>query len=122
MELTHLLDTSVLIDSAGLQLDERARVGTSVVCVGELQAGVLIARAADLRAQRLQRLTAVTTTLPVIGVDARVASSYGALRAASGRAPANDLWIAATAIAHDLTLVTRDEHLSRLPGVMSALV
>jgi tRNA(fMet)-specific endonuclease VapC len=34
----------------------------------------------------------------------------------------SDLWIAATALAHDLTLVTADEHQARLPLVRSELV
>jgi predicted nucleic acid-binding protein len=29
----------------------------------------------------------------------------------------NDLWIAATALAKDLTLVTRDQHFSRITGL-----
>jgi tRNA(fMet)-specific endonuclease VapC len=38
------------------------------------------------------------------------------------RAPSNDLWIAATALAHDVTLVTRDERLAALPLVRARLV
>lgn len=122
MELTHLVDTSVLIDPAALELGETALLVTSVICLGELQAGVLLARTARVRAARLERLTAVTAILAALGVDGRVASSYAKLRAASGRAPANDLWIAATAQAHGLTLLTRDAQLARLPGIDADLV
>ncbi len=44
-------------------------------------------------------------------------AAFGELRRASGRAPSNDLWIAATALAHDLTLVTRDDRLAAVPLV-----
>jgi len=44
-----------------------------------------------------------------------VAARYGELRTATGRQPANDPWIAATALAHDFTLITADERLAFLP-------
>ena len=40
----------------------------------------------------------------------------------AGRAPSNDLWIAATALAHDLELVTRDERQASLPLVRTCLI
>jgi hypothetical protein len=42
-------------------------------------------------------------------------SPYSELRAASGRQPTNDLWIAATALAYDFTLITGDEGQATLP-------
>jgi hypothetical protein len=47
--------------------------------------------------------------------------ALAALKAATGRHPANDLWIAATALAHDLTLVTADERQAALPLVRARL-
>jgi tRNA(fMet)-specific endonuclease VapC len=36
----------------------------------------------------------------------------------SGRPiPQNDLWFAAIAIEHDMTLVTRDKHFGEIPGL-----
>src|ERR1039457_3155497 len=35
--------------------------------------------------------------------------------------PDNDLWIAAVAIEHDLTLVTRDRHFDKLPQLRRAM-
>jgi predicted nucleic acid-binding protein len=57
----------------------------------------------------------------VLDIDRSVAACYGELRAASGRSPTNDLWIAATALARDLTLVTRDERQAGLPLVRTTL-
>ncbi len=59
---------------------------------------------------------------PALPVDRTVAARYGELRAASRRRPTNDLWIAATALAHDLTLVTADERQAALPLVRARLV
>jgi predicted nucleic acid-binding protein len=118
--LTALIDTSVLVGSGAPEIEESWVV--SVVSIGELQAGVLLATDPAGRARRLQRLTTVIAEAPVVPVDHAVAARYGELRSATGRQPVNDLWIAATALAHDFTLVTADERLASLPMVRSKLV
>lgn len=121
--LTAILDTSVLIGDGGL-LHDHVEDGwaVSAVAIGELEAGVLLADDPAVRAARLRRLTAVLSVAPVLDVDQTAAARYGQLRAATGRLPTNDLWIAATALAHDLTLVTRDERQATLPLVRTRLV
>jgi toxin FitB len=119
--LSTLIDTSVLIrgtPSGGGLTEEWA---ISAVSVGELEAGVLMAREARVRAARLRRLTAIVAEAPVLTVDQAVAARYGELRAATERQPTNDLWIAATALAHDLTLITGDERQAALPLVRTQL-
>ena len=119
--MTALIDTSVLIaDLPADALDEPWVI--SAVSVGELEAGVLMARDDATRAQRLRRLTALLAEAPIIPVERAVAARYGELRAASARRPANDLWIAATALAHDLTLITADERLATLPLIRATLL
>ena len=120
VRLTALIDTSVLAGSVAPELDEPWVV--SVISVGELQAGVLLAVDGVVRARRLRRLAAVLAEAPVVAIDHSVSSRYGELRAATGRLPANDLWIAATALAHDLTLLTGDERLAALPLIRATLV
>lgn len=82
--------------------------------LGELHAGVLTASDPDVRATRLARLTDVGREFAVYDIDARVAQVFGELRARSGRRAVADLLIAATAAAHGMTLVTRDERQARL--------
>jgi predicted nucleic acid-binding protein len=118
--LTALVDTSVLVSSPALTLDEPWVV--SVVSVGELEAGVLLATDSTVRAQRLRRLTAVLAETLIVGIERAVAARYGELRASTGRRPANDLWIAATALAHDFTLLTADQHLASLPLIRATLI
>jgi toxin FitB len=118
--LTALIDTSVLVGSLAPELEEPWVV--SVVSVGELHAGVLLADNPAVRAQRLQRLTAVLAEAPIVAIERAAASRYGQLRAATGRRPTNDLWIAATALAHDFTLITADERLASLPLIRARLV
>ncbi len=121
--MSSLLDTSVVI---GRDLPGDVDLGTgwsvSVVSIGELEAGVLLARDKARRARRLRRLSAVLSIAPVLSVDPMVAARYGELRAATKRLPSNDLWIAATALAHDLLLVTRDEQQAALPLVRTSLI
>jgi predicted nucleic acid-binding protein len=120
--LTRLFDTSVLAGPAeglGPQLDGDCAV--SVVAVGELYAGVLLGTDAS-QPGRLRRLALVLSEATVLEVDRAVTTAYGDLRAVAGRVPSNDLWIAATALAHDLTLLTRDKRQAALPLVKTQLI
>ncbi len=119
--MASLIDTSVLAGArdAGALADDWA---VSVVTVGELEAGVLIAADDETRARRVALLAAVLAEAPALPIDRHVAARYGELRASAGRRPSNDLWIAATALAHDFTLVTADEQQASLPLVRSKLV
>jgi len=108
------------VGSLAPELDEPWVV--SVVSVAELQAGVLMAQDAVVRAKRLRRLTAILAEAPLVAIEHTVAAHYGELRAATGRRPANDLWIAATALAYDFTVVTADEGLASLPLIRATRV
>ena len=117
-----LFDTSVLIgarEGVGPQLDGDCAV--SVVAVGELYAGVLLGDDAN-QARRLRRLADVLSQATMLDIDRLVTTAYGEIRAASGRSPSNDLWIAATALAHDLELVTMDSGQAALPLVRTTLI
>jgi predicted nucleic acid-binding protein len=118
--LTALIDTSVLVSGVAPEIDEQWAV--SVVSIGELEAGVLSAGDEVMRAQRLRLLAAILVEAPVVPVDGAVAARYGELRVVTGRRPTNDLWIAATALAHEFTLVTADRAQAALPLVAAQLV
>lgn len=119
-----LADTSIFIaDESGrpLRIDALPdRLGVSVITVGELLAGVLAAPDLATRARRLATLTAVLALDPV-PVDEDVAAAWArlrvALRDAGRRMAVNDSWIAATAIALDVPLVTQDDDLVEIPGL-----
>jgi predicted nucleic acid-binding protein len=118
--LTALIDTSVLVGAHAPEIDDPWVV--SVVSIGELQAGVLLAQDDGVRGRRLRRLSAVLAEAAIVSIEHPVAARYGELRAATGRQPANDLWIAATALAHDFTLITADERMASLPHIRAMLV
>lgn len=105
-----ILDTSVLLGSrpeAGADL-----VAISTVSLAEIHFGVLVARSADVRAERLRRLSVIERAFFALPVDGAVSRAYGRLAAAvvaGGRQPrrrALDLLVAATAMAHGAQLYT----------------
>jgi predicted nucleic acid-binding protein len=111
-----LLDTSVFIASeTGRPLDVDAlpeEMAISPITVGELHAGVLAAEDLDVRARRLATLESIAD-IEQLPIDERVARSWALLRVhlvqSKRRLNVNDLWIAATALAHDLPVVTQDD-------------
>jgi predicted nucleic acid-binding protein len=122
-ELTALLDTSVLIGATDFVDSQREGTwAVSVVTVGELYAGVLLADRDATQRSRLARLTDVLAVAPMIDADRATAVAFGDLRMTSGRAQSNDLWIAATALANDLELVTMDEGQAALSLVRTKLI
>ena len=109
-----LLDTSVFIAQEGRELDVSAlpdEVAVSVVTYGELRAGVLAATDVSVRSRRLSTLQTVADLHP-LPVDTTVADEWARLRlllaAAGRRVNVNDTWIAATASAHGVPVVTQD--------------
>ncbi len=107
-----LLDTSVVIaaDVSPLQGD----LAISCVTLAELHFGVLVAESRRVRAERLRRLLALQRVFHALPLNDAVATSYGQVAAAvaeSGRNPrprSMDLFIAATAHAHQARVYTRN--------------
>jgi predicted nucleic acid-binding protein len=120
-----LLDTSVLIGPVPAAVESLpSAAAISVVSLGELHAGVLLARDEETRRARRARLQAIREAFAPLDVDEAVAGRYGeilALARSEGRtAKATDLLIIATAAAHERKLHTRDERqagLARAAGV-----
>lgn len=122
-----LADTSVFIAresgrplQASLLPDELA---VSIITIGELRAGVLAASDVTTRDTRLATLTAAMTLDP-IAIDDDVAAQWARLRVmlrdSGQRMPVNDSWIAATAMALQVPIVTQDDdyiNLAELPVV-----
>jgi predicted nucleic acid-binding protein len=110
-----LADTSVWISAElGRSIDRAALpdlLRVSVVTLAELQAGVLAATGAVAVSSRLRTLQIAQESEP-LPIDAAVAQEWALLRlevARSGRrANVNDLWIAATARANRLPVVSQD--------------
>jgi predicted nucleic acid-binding protein len=119
-----LVDTTVFIArESGRPLDVGAlpdELVVSVVTIGELRAGVLAADTVDVRDRRLRTLTEASAVAPV-PVDESVAEAWAKLRLllrdSGQRMPVNDSWIAATAIALDIPVVTKDDDYVEVDGL-----
>jgi predicted nucleic acid-binding protein len=96
------------------------RLAVSVVTLAELRAGVLAARDLETRDRRLTTY-AFVRGLDLVPVDADVAEAWAVLRVRLrdlGRNMGlNDAWIAATAIALGVPLVTQDAGFDGVPGL-----
>jgi predicted nucleic acid-binding protein len=107
-----LLDTSVVIATDVPPLE--GELAISAATLAELHFGVLVAHDANIRAERLRRLSILQRKFDALPLDEAVAASYGQLAAAvvaAGRQPrarTMDLIIAATAHAHSARLYTRN--------------
>ena len=119
-----LADTSVFIArESGRSLDTDAlpdELAVSVITIGELRAGVLAADNVDARERRLRTLTTALELDP-IPVDEAVAAEWAKLRVllrdTQQRMPVNDSWIAATAMAHGVPVLTQDDDFPVVHGL-----
>lgn len=124
-----VLDTSVFIaGESGRRLDVGRlprEAAVSAVTIAELHVGVLAAHDLDTRARRLATLEA-TADIHVLTIDERVAAAWARLLVhlaeAGRRLNVNDMWIAATALAHDLPVVTQDDDFGPVEGVAGLAV
>jgi tRNA(fMet)-specific endonuclease VapC len=114
--VSFLLDTDTcsahLRRPAGLtsrMVQHAGRLSVSILCVGELLTWALRRNAPP---RRLDGVKDFLNEVEILPIGEKIAEAFARLRANqldTGRlTPSTDLWIAATAIAHDLTLVTHN--------------
>lgn len=119
-----LLDTSVLIAAEGgrsLRAEALPKsAAISIITVGELRAAILAAPDIYSRDRRLCTLERIAGTT-ILAVDQSVAQTWAGMRAylaaAGKKIGANDLWIAATAAAAEMPVITQDRDFYALSGV-----
>lgn len=120
-----LADTSVFIAAESQRPLDHAQMpdelAVSVITIGELRAGVLATADVSVRDRRLTTLMRALALTP-IPIDADVADAWATLRVMLRdrglRMPVNDSWIAATALALGVPVVTQDADYVDLPGLL----
>jgi len=116
-----LLDTNIVIalfaNEATIKdnLAEAEEVFVPSIVIGELFYG---AQKSTRSKENLARIDELALASVVLGCDVETARKYGEikndLRAKGHPIPENDIWIAAIAAQHSLTLVSRDAHFDEI--------
>lgn len=124
MNGSYLLDTNIVIALFANEvkiennLASAREVFISSVAVGELSYG---ARKSTRSTENLERIKDFVTNITVLGCDVETDDCYGEvknkLRLKGKPLPENDIWIAAIALQHNLTLVTRDAHFQEVENL-----
>jgi len=119
-----LLDTNIIIalfaqDRSVIDhLRDAAEVFVPVIAAGELYFGAYRSGRVEANLQKLQEFVADNT---VLARDGETANFYGQVKnglCAKGKPiPENDVWVAAIALQHQLTVVTRDAHFGEIDGL-----
>ena len=122
--MTYLVDTHWLVSflngrpqAVGLlqKLSEEG-ICVSVIVCGEVYEGFQVDPSSQ---RRIAQFDEFLGTVDLITLDREIARAYGRIRSqlrSHGRLiPDNDIWIAATVLAYDLILVSRDAHFDRIP-------
>jgi tRNA(fMet)-specific endonuclease VapC len=123
----YLLDTNIIIalfaddEAVKNNLGQADEVFVPSIAVGEMCFG---AQKSERARENLARIDEFASNSVVLGCDTETTRRYGqvkyALRTKGHPIPENDVWIAAIALQHSLTLITRDEHLSKVEGLRVA--
>jgi predicted nucleic acid-binding protein len=124
-----LLDTSVLIAiESGRPLRTEAMPETtaiSVVTKAELRVGIFVAEDIETRDRRLMTFE-LANRIVALPIDEAVSRAWAQMRAYAGasgqKVRVNDMWIAATAAAYEMPVLTQDDDFDALSGVAGLTV
>lgn len=118
-----LLDTVIVAAYLNREQSIRDKIETvnihlSSITIGELFYGVYKSNKIASNIQRIREIESIST---IIVCDAITGDYYGQIKQSLKRKgrpiPENDIWIAATAMQHSLTLISRDAHFSEVDGL-----
>ena len=119
-----VIDTNTLIKFIAHDPTLRWRMGhdfrcfLSFISVGELFAGAYQSTRKAINVAEVQRFC---HEIPVLIWDFETADTYGRIHASLRRKgkpiPHNDVWVAATALRHEMTLITLDKHFAAIEGL-----
>jgi tRNA(fMet)-specific endonuclease VapC len=120
----YLLDTNIIIaliaNDSDLtdRLKEADEIFIPSIVIGELYYGACKSSRAKANVAQIDQFAAKNVAL---SCDSETARWYGEvkdrLRQKGRPIPENDIWIAAIALQHDLTLITRDVHFREVEGL-----
>ncbi len=119
-----LLDTNIVIEvfdgnkDIADKLNDLSEFYLPSIVLGELYIGI---NRVINKAKHLKKLNDFLKLCIVLDVNNLTAKQYGKIIAAlykkGNPLPTNDVWIAAIALQHNLTLITRDNHFNEITGL-----
>ena len=122
----NLMDTNVIVRVLNgdreliNELSKISSLCTCTVVLGELMYGA--AKSAHV-VQNKQNAKSFCSRYPLLGVSNIVAEFYGEIKkdllSHGNVMPENDMWIAATALANDMTVITQDKHFEHIQNLMA---
>lgn len=122
---SNLMDTNVIVRILNgdreliNELSKISSLCTCTVVLGELMYGA--AKSAHV-VQNKQNAKSFCSRYPLFGVSNIVAEFYGEIKkdllSHGNVMPENDMWIAATALANDMTVITQDKHFEHIQNLM----
>ena len=125
--MRYLIDTDWLIDvlrgiTASIEVIDRLRefgLGVSIISIGEVYEGAFRASDQSARLSDYRQFLAAFVSVPLTHTTMETFAKLRAnLRRTGNLIPDFDLLIAATALEHDLTPLTRNiRHFERIPGL-----
>lgn len=120
-----LLDTNIVIglfanDFSVIDHIESAKeIFIPVIVVGELYYG---AEQSKHKSNNLFKIESFASVCVMLSCDKQTAKHYGIIKSQLKKKgtpiPENDIWIAALALQHKLTLATRDNHFNKINGLI----
>lgn len=121
----NLMDTNVIVrvlNGDRKLINELSKISSLCTCtvvLGELMYGA--AKSAHV-VQNKQNAKIFCSRYPLLGVSNIVAEFYGEIKkdllSHGNVMPENDMWIAATALANDMTVITQDKHFEHIQNLM----
>jgi tRNA(fMet)-specific endonuclease VapC len=118
-----LIDTNRYSDmirgdrDVGSRFASAAELWMPIIVLGELLAGFAHGRDRRSNESKLRRFLHKPATGLLLLATAGFSDVSNELRKQGRKIPTNDIWIAALAIQHDLTLDTRDQHFQQVAGL-----
>lgn len=113
----YLLDTNIIIALFAEEQSVLSRIAqTDAICISNIVLGELYygARKSTRVDNNIRRIDEFATVNTILECDQETSTQYGQikyhLRAKGRPIPENDIWLAAQALQHQLTLVSRDDH------------
>lgn len=120
----NLIDTNVIIkllngnQEVAKLMNSLDQINISVVSAGELYYG---AQKSSRIEQNMNLFKEFISEFPIIDIDEDISYTYAIIKAGLVQKginiPENDLWIAATALFNNYSLVTYDEHFKNIDGL-----